>query len=51
MVKTSTSKAEDAGLLPVWGTKIPHALWPESQNIKQKEYCNKFNKNFKNHSH
>ena len=47
MVKTSPSKAEDAGLLPGWGTKIPHALWSESQNIKQKEYCSKFNKNKK----
>ena len=30
------------------GTKIPHALQPKSQNIKQKKYCNKFNKDFEN---
>ena len=30
------------------GAKIPHALWPENQNIKQKQYCNKFSKDFKN---
>ena len=23
--------------------KIQHALWPKCQNIKQKQYCNKFN--------
>ena len=27
---------------------IPHASRPKEQNIKQKEYCNKFNKDFKN---
>ena len=27
--------------------KIPHALWLKNQNIKQKQYCNKFNKDFK----
>ena len=31
--------------------KIPHALWPVSQNIKEKQYCNKFNKDFKNYPH
>ena len=25
MVKTSPSNAGDAGSIPVWGTKIPHA--------------------------
>ena len=24
------------------GGKIPQAAWPENQNIKQKQYCNKF---------
>ena len=36
------------GLIPGQGTKIPHALWPKNQNIKQKQYCYKFNKDFKN---
>ena len=26
------------------GAKIPHASWPKKQNIKQNQYCNKFNK-------
>ena len=30
------------------GAKIPHAAWPKKQNLKQKEYSNKFNKDFKN---
>ena len=27
------------GSIPGWGTKIPHALWPKKQNVKQKQYC------------
>ena len=34
--------------MPGWGAKIPHASWPKNQNIKQKQYFNKFNKDFKN---
>ena len=26
---------------------IPHASWPKRQNIDQKPYCNKFNKDLK----
>ena len=54
MVKTSPSNAGDGGSIPGWGSKIPHALWPKkkkkkkTQNIKQKQYCNKFSKNFEN---
>ena len=44
MVKTSTSSAGGAELIPVQLTKMPHALWPKNQNVKQKQYCNKFNK-------
>ena len=47
MVKTLLSNSEDTGSIPLWGAKITHALWPENQNIKQKQYCNKFNKEFK----
>ena len=36
------------GLIPSPGAMIPHASWPKKQNIKQKQHCNKFNKNFKN---
>ena len=41
----------DAGSIPGEGTKILHASRPKSQNIKQKQYCNKFNKGFKNGPH
>ena len=51
MVKTSPSSAGGVGLIPRWGAKIPHALQPKSQNIKEKQYCNKFNKDFTNAPH
>ena len=38
----------------VWslvGELRPHLLWPENQNMKQEEYCNKFHKDFKNGPH
>ena len=31
--------------------KIPHISGPKNQNIKQKQYCNKFKKDFKNGPH
>ena len=34
VIKTFTSKAGSEGLVPGWGTKIPHASWPKSQNRK-----------------
>ena len=40
------SKAGGMGLVPGQEAKIPHALGPRNQNIKQKQYCNKYNKNF-----
>ena len=48
VVKTSPSNAGGVGSIPGWGAEIPHASWPKNQNIKQKQYCNKFNKDFKN---
>ena len=39
-------KAGSPGLIPGWGTKTPHGLWPKNQK-QQKQYCNKFNKDFK----
>ena len=51
MVKTSPSSAVGACSIPGWGIKIPHASWPKNQNIKQKQYCDKFNKDFKNGPH
>ena len=46
VVETLPSKAEDVGLIPGWGAKILHALWPKNQNTEQKQYCNKVNKDF-----
>ena len=46
VVKTSPSSAEGTGSIPGWGPKIPHAMCPP-QNQKKKQYCNKFNKEFK----
>ena len=46
VVKTSPSNAGGVGLIPGQGPKIPHAPWPKNQNIKQKQYCHKFNKYF-----
>ena len=51
MVKISPSNAKGIGSIPGWGAKIPHVSWPKNQNMKQKQYCNKFNKDFKNGSH
>jgi len=48
VVKTSHSNAGSQGSIPGEEAKIPHAFWPKRQNIKQKHYCNKFNKGIKN---
>ena len=39
------------GSILLWGAKIQHASGPKAQNIKQKQYGNKFNKDFKNGPH
>ena len=46
-VKTSPSNTGHAGSIPGWGAKISHASESKNQNIKQKQYCNKFNEDFK----
>ena len=51
MVKTLPPNAGAAGLIPGQGTKIPHASQPKNQYTKQKQYCNIFNKDFKNSPH
>ena len=51
VVKTLPSNAGDVGWIPGPGGKIPHGSGPKNQNIKQKQYCNKFNKDFKNGPH
>ena len=45
-VKTLPSHAGRAGSAPGWGAKIPHTLRPKTQDIKQKQWCKKFNKVF-----
>ena len=47
VVKTSPSNAGGEGSTPGRGAKIPHVLWPKNQNIKQKQYCNKFSEDLK----
>ena len=51
MIKTLPSNAGDAGSIPGQGAKIQHVSQPKSQNIRQKEYCNKSNKDFLNGPH
>ena len=51
MVKLLPSNAGVAGSIPGSGAEIPPATWPKIQNIKQKQYCNKFSKDFKNDPH
>ena len=48
VVMVSSSNVGDVGLIPGQGAKIQHASWPKNQSIKLKQYCNKFNKDFKN---
>ena len=59
MVKISPFSVGSGGSIPGQGVKIPHVLWQKQtnkqqknththQNTKQKQYCNKFNEDFKN---
>ena len=48
VVQTWPSNVGDTGSIPTLGATMPHASWPKNQNIKQKQYCNKVNKDFKN---
>ena len=47
-VKTLPSNARGAGPIPGQEVMIPHASQPKKKNMKQKQYLNKFNKDFKN---
>ena len=47
MVKTSPSNAGSVDSIPGRVGKTPHDLEPKNQNIQQKQYCNKFNKDLK----
>ena len=49
MVKTSPPVLGVQVSIPGQGTQISHMPWVQkSQNLKQKQSCNKFNKDFKN---
>ena len=48
MVRTSPSNAGGASSIPGERARILHASWSKNQNLKQKQYCNKFNKDFEN---
>lgn len=51
LVKTPPSNAGGEGSVPGLGTKIPYASQPKIQDIRQQQYCNKFNEDFKNDLH
>ena len=51
MVKNPPSNSGAEGSTLGWRVKILHALQPKKQNLKQKQYCDKFNKDFKNGPH
>ena len=42
-----TFKCRVPGSYPGWRAKIPHDSGLKNQNMKQKQYCNKFNKDLK----
>ena len=37
--------------IPGWEARTPHVSWAKNQNIKQKQYCNRFSRDFKNGPH
>ena len=45
------SNAGGKSSVPGRWEKIPHDSWPKKQNIKQKQYCNKFDKDFQKMVH
>ena len=47
MVRTLPSIADSADSIPGQEAKIPHASQLKNQDIKQKQYSNKFNKDSK----
>ena len=51
VVKTLPSNAGAVSSIPGRAAKIPHASQPKKQNIKQKQCCNEFKKDFKNDPH
>ena len=48
VVRTSPSGAGGVDSTPARGPEVLHASWPKNQNVKQKQWCNKFSKDSKN---
>ena len=51
VVKTSSSNSGHEGSIPGWEARILHVSWAKNQNRKQKQYCNRFGRDFKNGPH
>ena len=51
VVGTSPSNVKGVASIPHWGADIQHVSGPKNQNVKQKQYCNIFNQDFKNDPH
>ena len=51
VVKTSPFNAGSVGSIPGREVKILHASGLKNQDIRQKQYCNKFNEDFLNGPH
>ena len=48
VLQTLLYNAGGVGSIPGQGARIPITLGPKNQHIKQKQDCNKFNRDFKN---
>ena len=48
VLQTLLYNAGGVGSIPGQGARIPLASGPKNQHIKQKQDCNKFNRDFKN---
>ena len=46
MVKSLPSNRKGVGMIPDQGVKITHVSRLTNQNIKQEQYCKRFNKDF-----
>ena len=47
VAETLPFRAGAVSSTPGWEPKIPHASGSKNQNITQKQYCSRFNKDFK----
>ena len=49
--KTLPSSTQGVGSIPGQRTNVSHTLQLKNENLKQKHYCKKFSKDFKNGPH